>query len=146
MPVGSGNSGQQSANRAGDGLHSSDPPRGTIVLLDDDLLFRDGLARALRRERYDVIEVEEAAELEAALLDSPVDLIVADSRLADGSDGWLKAKEVAEKDGRAKVLAMTGYDPDAIAALGGFVNVEFVQKSGSGFNILQAIERILARD
>lgn len=144
MPVGNSNNSQRAGNRPGEPTHASNPPRATIVVLDDDLIFRRGVARVLRSEGYDVIEVEDPSELQVALSESPVDLIVADSRLADGSDGWLEAKHLAEEDGRVKLLAVTGYDADAIAAVGGFTGVEFVQKEGAGFNIVRAVQEALA--
>lgn len=132
-------------NRPGERQRNADPPRATVVVLDDDHLFRRGVARVLRSEGYDVIEVDDIDGLEAALAESPVDLVVADSRLADGSDGWLRARELAASHGNFKVVAMTGYDADAIAALGGFTDVEFVQKAGAGFNVVRAVEEALSR-
>lgn len=132
-------------NRPGERLRSADPPRATVVVLDDDHLFRRGVARVLRSEGYDVIEVDDTEGLAAALAAGPVDLVVADSRLADGTDGWLEARELARRHGDVKVLAMTGYDADAIAALGGFTDVEFVQKAGAGFNVVRAVEEALSR-
>ncbi len=132
-------------NRPGDRQNNANPPRATIVVLDDDHLFRRGVARVLRSEGYDVIEVDDIEGLAAALEAGPVDLVVADSRLADGSDGWLEASALAQRHGGVKVVAMTGYDADAIAALGGFTDVEFVQKSGAGFNVVRAVEEALSR-
>lgn len=149
MPVGSSSSGggQQGGNRAGDRQRNADPPRATIVVLDDDLLFRRGITRVLRSEGYDVIEVDDSEGLAAALQDGPVDLIVADSRLADGSDGWLRAQELAASHGRIKVLAITGYDTDAIAAVGGYTGVDgWIQKAGAGFNVVRAVEEALAAE
>ena len=143
MPVRSSN-GQQGGNRPGESRFSAGSPRATIVVLDDDLVFRRGVARILRSEGYDVIEVEDAGELAAVLDQNPVDLIVADSRLGDGSDGWRDALALAQSHGRVKVLAVTGYDAEAIAAVGGFTGVEFVQKSGAGFNVVRAVEEALA--
>ena len=39
-----------------------------------------------------------------------------------------------------------GTELDAIAAVGGFTDVEFVQKSGAGFNVVAAVEAALAND
>ena len=44
----------------------------------------------------------------------------------------------------SKVIAITGYDTDAIAAVGGYTEVEFVPKVGAGFNIVRAVEDALA--
>lgn len=145
MPVGS-SGGQQGSNRPGESRFASNPPRATIVVLDDDLVFRRGVSRVLRSEGYDVIEVEDVDGLARVLSSTKVDLIVADSRLSDGSDGWKDALTLARSYGRIKVLAITGYDADAIAAVGGFTDVEFVQKSGAGFNVVRAVEQALSSE
>lgn len=132
-------------NRPGDRQRAADPPRATIAVLDDDHLFRRGIVRVLRSEGYDVIEVDDIEGLAEVFRQAPVDLVVADSRLADGSDGWLEAAALARAHGNVPVVAMTGYDPDAIAALGGVTDVEFVQKAGAGFNVVAAVEQALAR-
>lgn len=146
MAVGNSSGTQGGGNRPDESRHAANPPRATIVVLDDDLLFRRGVARVLRSERYDVIEVDDTEQLAETLRSTPVDLIVADSRLSDGSDGWREALTLARQHGRTKVLAMTGYDKDAIAAVGGFTDVEFVQKSGAGFNVVAAVEAALAAE
>ena len=145
MTVGSANVGLRGGNRAGDRTaHNSDPPKATIAVLDDDLLFRASIARNLRSAGYDVIEVEEEAELAAALAEFPVDLILADSRLADGSDGWLVAKRLSELHGAIPWLAMTSYDSDAIVHLGG-IDVPHVVKQGAGMNVIGAVEDALSK-
>ena len=60
---------QQGGNRPNEALQSANPPRATIVVLDDDLLFRRGVARVLRSERYDVIEVDDTEQLARGLIE-----------------------------------------------------------------------------
>lgn len=131
-------------NRQGQHATTTRRPRGTVVVLDDDRLFRRSIARVLRSSGFDVIEVDSSAELAAVLEGGPVDLIVADSRLADGSDGWVQARDLAEAHGGLRVLLISGYDPEAIRAVGGFADVPYVRKRGSGFNIVRAVEDALA--
>lgn len=136
---------REGGNRPGEGRGASDPPRATIAVLDDDPLFRRGIVRVLRSEGFDVVEADDVRTLADVFRRNPVDLVVADSRLADGSDGWAEARALAEAHGDVPVVPMTGYDADAIAAVGGITDVAFVQKSGTGFGVVAAVERALAR-
>lgn len=115
------------------------PPRGTVIVLDDDRSFRLGVARALRGEGFVVHEAEDTAEL-AKLLDVVhADVVLADSRLADGSDGWREAVALAARFPRTKVVPVTGYDADAIEAVEGTILPGFVRKGSSAYDVLQAI-------
>lgn len=130
-------------NRAGDPRHTSNPPRATIAVLDDDELYRENLGRVLRNEGYAVIEAGDLSSLEGLLSSHPVDLIVADSRLPDG-DGWARAQELAQQDG-VKVLAVSGYDAEAIEGTGGEVLPMYWMKDTGRFTLLKAVEEALAR-
>jgi DNA-binding NtrC family response regulator len=125
--------------------NASDPPRATIVVLDDDVHFRLGAARALRNEGYDVFEAVDVAALYDILARAPVDLVLADSRLTDGNDGWVEAQTLAERYPRTRVLLMSGYSAAEIREDGGFADATFVEKGGSVSAILIAVEEALAR-
>ena len=146
MAVGSKVEGVSAGNRAGSKNRPSDPPKATVVVLDDDRLFRRSIARTLRLEGYLALEAEDIAEL-AALLDSySVDVILADSRLADGSDGWREAEALALRQRGVRVVAISGYDLDAIEATGGSVSDQYVLKDGSGHALLAAVEAALSSE
>jgi len=130
-------------NRAGENLPLANPPRGTLVVMDDDPLFRRSIARVLKSEGYVVHELEEVQQLDKLLGREKIDLVIADSRLADGSDGWREAKRLAALHGDIKVLAVSGYDADAIGAVGGYVADRYLQKSGGGLRIVSAVEDAL---
>jgi DNA-binding NarL/FixJ family response regulator len=114
-----------------------------VVVLDDDRLFRRSVVRALHLEGFLVLEAEDVTALAATLEDNRVDVILADSRLADGSDGWREAEALAARHGGVRVVAVSGYDIDAIEATGGSVTVGYVLKDGSAFAMLKAVEAAL---
>lgn len=125
------------------GGSASDPPRGTLVVLDDDAIFRAGLLRAFRAEGFVVIEAPDVSTLLHTLETAPVDVILADSRLSDGSDGWREARALASRFRHVRVVAMSGYTPDVIAADGGVVADRYVLKGQSFLHFLEAVEEVL---
>lgn len=129
-------------NRAGDPRQTSDPPRATVAILDDDEMFRESLARVLRLEGYAVLEAGDTSSLEGLLAAHPVDLVVADSRLPDG-DGWATAEALAERYPDLIVLPVSGYDRESIAMVGGVVVDSFRTKDAGRFGVLKAIEDAL---
>jgi|JI10StandDraft_1071094.scaffolds.fasta_scaffold754845_1 ActR/RegA family two-component response regulator len=114
-------------------------PAATVVVLDDDRDFRFGVVRVLRNEGFVVEEAADVATLLAILNRTPVDVILADSRLADGADGWREALALSGRYPNTRVVAVTGYDADAIAAFEGVVLSGFVRKSDGPSVIVQAV-------
>jgi DNA-binding NtrC family response regulator len=81
---------------------------GTLLLVDDDRMLLDSMAAWLREQGYQVLA---AGSREAALreLDErPVDLVLADIRLADG-DGFDILAHCRQRFPQTAVVLMTGY-------------------------------------
>ena len=133
--------GLMSGNRPGGS--TSDPPRGTVIVLDDDRDFRVAAVRALRMEGFVAEDVADVAGLAVALGRMPVDVIVADSRLADGTDGWEAAAALAQQFPRTRVVHVSAYDADAIRAVDGTVVEAFVRKGGDPFALVEAVMSVL---
>jgi CheY-like chemotaxis protein len=131
------------SNRPGE-RNASDPPKATIVVLDDDLYFRQGAVRALKQEGYDVFEAIDVEALVDILSRAPVDLVLADSRLTDGNDGWASAKQIVAQYPKTKVLMMSGYSASEIADDGGATFGPHVMKGGDFASLFNEIERTLA--
>ncbi len=129
-------------NRPGDPRKASDPPKATIVILDDDDSFREALARLLDSEGYAVVQAVDVAALEHALGKHPVDLIVADSRLPDG-DGWAQARVLAARHGVKAVVPVSGYDDADIERTGGQIVDGAVGKGSGRVALLNIIDRQL---
>jgi DNA-binding NtrC family response regulator len=136
MPTNTSDRALGGSNRPG---RNSGGSPATVVVLDDDRDFRRGVLRALRNEGLVVEEAEDVASLLAILTRTPVDVIVADSRLADGSDGWREALALSGRYPHTRVVAITGYDADAIAAVEGMVISGFIQKGDDPLRIVQAV-------
>jgi PAS domain S-box-containing protein len=91
----------------------AEPPRPTVLVVDDEADIRSLIAKILRREKYNVLEagnVEEGLAAAAAHKGS-LDLLVSDVMLADRSGREL-AEKLREKLPTLKVLYISGYTDD----------------------------------
>lgn len=138
MPVRNQDSSQGNANR-----RRSGQARASVLVLDDDIHFRTSVAYALEREGFVSRQAADLAEMRAVLDEHEVDLILADSRLADGSDGWKEAFDYRAQRPHVKVVCVSGFDREAIAETGGIVPDYSIEKTGSWYNVLHAVERAL---
>jgi two-component system response regulator RegA len=115
--------------------------QGSLLLVDDDAIFRARLARAFRDRGY---EVREADGFEAAISlareDSP-ELAVVDLRMP-GRSGLELVRELLVVDPATRVLVLTGYGSIATAVeavrLGA---VGYVQKPADADDLVAAFAR-----
>jgi two-component system response regulator RegA len=113
----------------------------TVLLVEDDPVFRSALARSLRRSGHDVAEagsVEEAAAVGAQLRP---DLAVVDLKLQDGS-GVDVIRELARVVPTCRSILLTGHGtiPAAVEAMrAGAVDVR--TKPISTAELKEALER-----
>jgi DNA-binding NtrC family response regulator len=82
--------------------------RGTILVVDDDPVFRAALVRYLQGESYDAAAVGDVESALRQLEESPVDLVLTDLRMP-GADGVELIRRVRQLDPEAALIAMTGY-------------------------------------
>ncbi len=84
------------------------PPRGTILIAEDEAAIRESLAEVLRDESYDVTAVPDGSSAVAALDAQEFDLVISDLRMpgADGLTVLTHAREVAPQ---TLVLLMTAH-------------------------------------
>jgi DNA-binding NtrC family response regulator len=82
--------------------------QGTLLLVDDDRLLLDSMAGWLREQRYDVLAAAGQEAAVAQLAQHPVDLVLADIRLADG-DGFDILAHCRKHYPETTVILMTGY-------------------------------------
>jgi two-component system, response regulator RegA len=86
----------------------------TLLLVDDDEVLRERLARALRERGYDVDTAPSSARaLEVARVDSP-EFAVVDLKMPGGG-GLALLKELKAIDGSTQVVVLTGYGSIATA-------------------------------
>lgn len=115
--------------------------RPTILLVDDDEVFRERLGRALRDRGYEVRMADgyESA-LGAAAADSP-EYAVVDLRM-DGRSGLEVVRDLAQLDPSTRIVVLTGYGSIATAVdavrLGA---VQYLTKPADADDLVAAFER-----
>ena len=92
--------------------------RPTVLVADDEAGMRESVARALRREGFEVTAVEDGAAALDALRRAPVDLLVADLRMP-GLDGLelLRAAKLVAPDMEVVVLSGHATVEEAVEAM-----------------------------
>lgn len=83
-------------------------PDRTLLLVDDDVVLRPRLARALRDRGYTVREAEDASAARRVLTETPIGWAVVDLRLPDGS-GLDVVRAVHAAFPAAPIVVLTGY-------------------------------------
>jgi two-component system response regulator RegA len=82
--------------------------RGVFLVVDDDVVLRPRLARALRDRGYEVREAADLATARAAIAAEPVAWALVDLRLPDGS-GLDLVRALHEAQPEARIVVLTGY-------------------------------------
>ncbi len=115
------------------------PP--SILLVDDDAVFRERLARAFRARGWEVREAAGRDEALAAAREDAPEFAVVDLRLPDGS-GLDVVRDLVAEDAAVRVLVLTGYGSIATALdalrLGA---VHYLQKPADADDILAGFAR-----
>jgi two-component system response regulator RegA len=87
---------------------------GCLLLVDDDEVFRERLARALRERRYDVVTAGDHAAALAAGRDRRLDYAVVDLRMPSGT-GLALIEPLHALAPEARIVVLTGYGSIASA-------------------------------
>jgi len=121
--------------------HAMEPMPPTMLLVDDDVVFRRRLAQALRARGWEVREAGSRQEAVAAARDDPPEYAVVDLRLPDGS-GLEVVRDLVAQDAGILILVLTGYGSIATALdalrLGA---VYYLQKPADADDILNGFAR-----
>jgi two-component system OmpR family response regulator len=89
----------------------------SLLIVDDDRAIRDLLGRNLSQHGYVVRTAANVPEMEAALAEQPVDLILLDIMMP-GEDGLSACQRLAQRGGPAVIfLSALGEEDDRIAGL-----------------------------
>ncbi|MBI2933885.1 MAG: sigma-54-dependent Fis family transcriptional regulator [Planctomycetes bacterium] len=83
-------------------------PRAKLVLVDDEELLRNSLAKSFSNDGLDVIECGSAEEARGVLSQGDYDAAIIDLRLPDGS-GLDLAREMMQRCPSAPVIVLTAY-------------------------------------
>jgi two-component system response regulator RegA len=97
---------------------SAEPESGatqpSILIVDDDEVFRTRLARAFRERGYDVRAAGDAAEALARARDDSPEMAVVDLRMP-GASGLELVRDLKALDPATRILVLTGYGSIATA-------------------------------
>jgi DNA-binding NtrC family response regulator len=85
-----------------------EPPRGRILIVDDELVVRDSLGRWFESEGYEVGLASSGREALAAIQEKPYDLALVDIKMP-GMDGMELQQRLAQADPDLIIVIMTGY-------------------------------------
>lgn len=80
----------------------------TLLVLDDDVIFSQRLARAMEKRGFDVVVINTVAEGIAFARKSPPAFAVCDLRLTDGS-GLDVVETLRESNAGCRIVMLTGY-------------------------------------
>lgn len=86
----------------------------SLLIVEDDDVLRDRLARAFRGRGFEVREAADAATALAAARQEAPELALVDLRLA-GTSGLETVKALRELDGSTSIVVLTGYGSIATA-------------------------------
>jgi len=82
--------------------------KGTILVVDDDLLIRKGLLRMLSQQGYEVEEAEDAEAAQKLLPQRFFDLVITDLQMP-GQDGLTLLREIKSRFPQMPVVMLTAY-------------------------------------
>lgn len=114
---------------------------GRLLLLDDDVIFANRLARSMESRGFSVEPVETIAEAAFSVERTAPDFAVVDIRLKDGS-GLDIIERIKKLNSDARIIVLTGYGNIATAVsavkLGAF---DYLEKPATADDIFYALTR-----
>ena len=87
---------------------------GDLIIIDDDLLFRDRLARSMEKKGFHVESYGDVISSMRRISEKNFDYAIVDMRLEDGS-GLEIIKKIKDKSPETRSLLLTGYGNIATA-------------------------------
>jgi YesN/AraC family two-component response regulator len=91
------------------------PEKGRLLLADDDVMFREGFSRLLRRHGYECLTAGDAAEAFVLLRDNPVDALISDIHMP-GNAGLELIQDVPQIRRGLPIILLTGHPAFETAA------------------------------
>lgn len=127
-------------NIAANAGRSADLAARTILVVEDEELVRDLIARELEEAGFVVIEAATAEAGLDVLETRPVGLLFTDIRLPGPMDGWRLAEEARACNPHLPVVYATGYSAEAPRLVAGGV---FFRKPYLPSTVIAAIEKLV---
>lgn len=117
-----------------------------ILLVEDDLVIAEQIARTLERERFKVDTVRDGVEAEGKGYDSAYNLIILDVMLP-GRDGWTICENLRRAKVRTPILMLTARDSveDRIRGLEGGAD-DYLPKPFDVRELMARMKALLRRD
>lgn len=117
-----------------------------ILLVEDDLVIAEQIARTLERERFKVDTVRDGVEAEGKGYDSAYNLIILDVMLP-GRDGWTVCENLRRAKVRTPILMLTARDSveDRIRGLEGGAD-DYLPKPFDVRELMARMKALLRRD
>jgi len=117
------------------------PTQGVrVAIAEDEIAIRTLLSRVLRRRGFDALEIDDYTGDEVDRLD----VLITDVFLP-GVTGVELAARLRERFPRLRVIYMSGYTPEALAALG-LAPTPLLLKPFAPEQLLEALRRVLEQD
>jgi two-component system, response regulator, stage 0 sporulation protein F len=85
-----------------------------VLVVEDEMLIRSSLARALRKDGYDVFEAKDYAEALGDLKKGNCDLAIVDLYLEDGMHGLSLLREIHRWSPQAKIIVISAFGTSEI--------------------------------
>ena len=120
---------------------TSTPDKPLLLLVEDDALLRERLARAFVNRGYDVRQAGDLPAARAMLTDDTPEFVVLDQRMP-GGHGLDLIPELLEADPATKIVVLTGYGSVATAIEAVRMGaVHYLTKPADADEILAAFSR-----
>ncbi len=118
-----------------------------ILVLEDDPLFRDSVARSLEMQGHVVEGAASAEEAEQKAREQPFDLLVSDIRIAGKVDGVGALERFRSTHPELRCILMTGFaDADAPVRAARLQADDYLLKPFKLQALLQSVQAVLERD
>jgi CheY-like chemotaxis protein len=120
--------------------------RKTILVVEDDVIIREGLTTVLGRAGYQIIPAANGREALDRLREKPVDLILLDMMLPV-LDGWrfLERRRRDQEPLPAPVLVVTGFEEGSLEWAVALGAAGYLRKPVAIETLLAEVERCCAR-
>jgi hypothetical protein len=116
----------------------------TVLVVEDDDLFREMTVRLIRRDGREVLAAPDATQALALARShaGPIDLLITDLVMEAG-DGLVLARNLLRRRPAMKVLFMSGYGQQAMQSLAA-PDRTFIEKPFTPATLERAVEELLA--
>src|SRR5438874_13388141 len=119
---------------------------GTVLLVEDEPMFRTVAERALTRHGYTVVTADNGEDaLEIISRGEPIDLLISDV-VMPGMDGPTMVREARKSRPELKILFISGYAEEQLRKSIDIENVNFLPKPFSVTELAEAARRTMGAE